>query len=208
MRSAHTRISALLFMSVLVHFELLHGMNQEAERPGGTVIGKIIDADTGLPLMHAAVTVRGAARGGVSDKEGSFLIDSIPAGLYALRASLIGYRGQQKDSVNVLARQTTQASFSLLNERPDSLTWVMRANKDIARGEIHLLTYGLMILSVPESVLTCVANKYGFHYQDERTDSNDGCQIYNEVVCKYLDKLNGAGWRGRFEQELQQYKRK
>jgi len=208
MHCAPRRIHILLFVSLLIHFETLLGMKQEAERAGGTVIGKIIDEDNGLPLRYAAVTVSGTGRGAVSNQEGIFLIDSIPAGMYALRASLIEYRGQQKDSVRVLSGQTTQVSFSLVNQRPDSLTWVMRANKDIARGEIHLLTCGLMILSVPESVLTYVANKYGFHYQDERTDSNDGCQIYNEVVYKYLDKLNGNGWRKRFELELKSYERR
>lgn len=71
------------------------------------------------------------------------------------------------------------------------------AKRDIEKGEIKILSFGLQLLS--ENELDSVTAKYGFKYfpvagcvvgSYERKAIED----YNRVVYDYLERLNGSGW--------------
>jgi protocatechuate 3,4-dioxygenase beta subunit len=67
----------------------------------GVISGRILAADTGLPLRRASVTVygtgpnlpsdQGARRATITDAEGAFTFTDLPAGRYQLQASKAGY---------------------------------------------------------------------------------------------------------------------
>ncbi len=60
--------------------------------PGlGTVVGTVVDAETGDPLVAATVRVGGTALGAATDVDGRFRIEGVPTGSRRLAASYIGY---------------------------------------------------------------------------------------------------------------------
>ena len=59
--------------------------------PKVTISGKIADASNNQPLENVDVFLSFTTRGDVSDRDGKFIIENIPAGKYLLVVSLIGY---------------------------------------------------------------------------------------------------------------------
>ncbi len=58
----------------------------------GTVTGRVIDAETGDALAGANVIVEGTTLGAAADEFGDFTIANVPAGVYTITASVIGYK--------------------------------------------------------------------------------------------------------------------
>jgi len=199
----------ILSVFLLVHFIAFAQDVKVIDPPVGRILGKIIDVDTGEPLGQANVAVDGTNLGVEANKDGSYLIEGVAPGLYKVRTSYIGYYQQTKDSVRVLATQTTQLSFLLINEYPDSIIWVSRANKDIANNNVRILIYGDIVTTgktISDSLMAIVTKTYGFHYEFGNYPCK-GCSIYNEVINRYLDKLNGANWRQKFAQDSNKFRK-
>ena len=65
----------------------------------GAVKGRILDADSQLPLVGANITLKSTDIGSVSDEQGYFNIDQIPMGYYTVTISYIGYKTQNKADI-------------------------------------------------------------------------------------------------------------
>lgn len=77
--------------------------------------GFVTDETNGLPLELVNVVLRsdeGAVRGGVTNRDGSYLITGIPPGAYQVTASYIGYE-PYVDSVRFAANESRTLSLSL-----------------------------------------------------------------------------------------------
>jgi hypothetical protein len=75
---------------------------QEADSlnaPTGTVSGQVIDATTQQPIYGATVTVVGTKRGGLTKKDGRFVITKVPPGVYAIRSTVVGYTPESVNDV-------------------------------------------------------------------------------------------------------------
>ena len=68
-----------------------------AQLPQGTaaIAGRVLTADTGRPVKRARVAVSGGGRGGgrtaVTDDQGRYVVDGLPAGSYTVTASKTGF---------------------------------------------------------------------------------------------------------------------
>ncbi|MCC6397814.1 MAG: carboxypeptidase-like regulatory domain-containing protein, partial [Bacteroidetes bacterium] len=51
----------------------------------GKIRGKIVDKDTGEPLVGANVSAVGTTYGAAADVNGAYIILNVPAGVYTLR---------------------------------------------------------------------------------------------------------------------------
>jgi len=60
-----------------------------AQQPGGTIRGAVLDDSTRQPLAGVTVTVE--ARSVVTQAEGRYVLNHVPAGTYTLRARFLGY---------------------------------------------------------------------------------------------------------------------
>lgn len=72
----------------------------------GKVQGRIIDAQTRQPIANAVAAVGDLGRA-LSDDEGNFVIENIPAGLNIVRGSAAGYSSDEKQ-VDVISRETSE----------------------------------------------------------------------------------------------------
>ncbi len=82
----------------------------------GKIRGKILDKDTREPLVGANVAVAGSTYGAAADVNGDYVILNIPAGVYALKATFVGYAPTTISNVRVNNDLTTSMDFSLSTE--------------------------------------------------------------------------------------------
>ncbi|MEE8596669.1 MAG: carboxypeptidase-like regulatory domain-containing protein, partial [bacterium] len=57
----------------------------------GKIAGKVIDAETGEPLIGADVIVEGSELGAATDEIGEYTVLYVPVGTYRIVASYISY---------------------------------------------------------------------------------------------------------------------
>ncbi|OGC43406.1 hypothetical protein A2Y85_07710 [candidate division WOR-3 bacterium RBG_13_43_14] len=79
----------------------------------GKITGQVLDAETSKPLTGVDVYIALLGIGGATDDEGYYFILNIPPGEYDVQASMIGYRPELKQEVQVTADRTTYVNFSL-----------------------------------------------------------------------------------------------
>ncbi len=103
-------VAALVVTGLL----FVRGSPLEAQATG-SIRGRIL-TDVGLPLPSAQVSLEGTRIGGLTNQDGRYQIDRVPAGTYTVIAQIIGYHTEQQEGVTVLAGATAQANFTLRTE--------------------------------------------------------------------------------------------
>jgi hypothetical protein len=135
-----TRGAAILF-STLVAGPVL------AEEPkGGGVVGWVENTQ-GLPISGAVISVfgKGLSRGGLvtlSDSAGRFILPSLPAGSYTLRALGTGHQPSSARQVTVLPDQDALATLSLVplgEAAAPPATTADDASASLSTREVHWL---------------------------------------------------------------------
>jgi TonB-linked SusC/RagA family outer membrane protein len=107
-RSTAGLIALALVAALPLEGSALGGMAVRQEV--GVVSGTITDARTGGPLSGVQVSVAG--RGEVTNQQGRYTIQNVPAGAVTVVAQIIGY-GTAEQSVTVVSGQTVTADFQL-----------------------------------------------------------------------------------------------
>ncbi|MCL7968881.1 MAG: TonB-dependent receptor [marine benthic group bacterium] len=79
----------------------------------GKVQGRVTDAATGAPVAGAQVRVVNTTLGNLTNDQGFYFINEVPAGLQNIEASFIGYRAVVVEGERILAGQTTTINFEL-----------------------------------------------------------------------------------------------
>lgn len=77
----------------------------------GKISGRVIDVETGEPLIGADVIVEGTELGAATDEQGDYTILFVPVGTYQVVASYISYDPYTYTNVIVNADQTTLLNF-------------------------------------------------------------------------------------------------
>lgn len=78
----------------------------------GTIRGRVVDKESGQPVVAAQITVVGTSLGALTTNEGQFTITGVPAGQVTVRAARIGY--QPTNQVIVVSDNSdATANFSL-----------------------------------------------------------------------------------------------
>lgn len=80
----------------------------------GKIKGKVMDQDTGEPLIGANIIVIGTSLGAATDIEGNYTILNVEPGVYEVRASYVGYQAKTVSNVRINADLTTDLDFELL----------------------------------------------------------------------------------------------
>lgn len=79
----------------------------------GKITGKILDAETGEPLIGATVGIKGSTKGAVANIDGNYLMLNVAPGTYTLEARYIGYATLAVQEVIVRTDLTTEQDFRL-----------------------------------------------------------------------------------------------
>lgn len=105
----------------------------------GAIKGNIIDATTNETLIGAAIAIKGSPSGTVSDIEGNFNLENIPAGIYSLVCSYLSYETFIADPVVVRIGDTTEVNVALVPASIDLMEVVITAKANREFENILLL---------------------------------------------------------------------
>jgi hypothetical protein len=83
-----------------------------AQGSTGKIEGRVRD-QAGAPIANAQVFLVGTAFNALTNPQGYYFINNVPAGTYGVRAAFIGYKSTQVDGVKVLAGQTLTVDIQL-----------------------------------------------------------------------------------------------
>lgn len=79
----------------------------------GKVQGRVTDAASGQPLAGAQVIIGGTRLGNITNAEGFYFVNNVPAGVLDISAQFIGYQSVTVREQRVLAGQTITIDFRL-----------------------------------------------------------------------------------------------
>ncbi|MGI9627228.1 MAG: TonB-dependent receptor domain-containing protein [Longimicrobiales bacterium] len=94
---------------------VLLGLAAPVAAQDGTLIGRVIDAESAAPLSGAAVQVVGQTGLQSTNQSGQFQV-SLPAGTYSVVVTLIGHETGRMDGIDVSAGQTTNIELALRSQ--------------------------------------------------------------------------------------------
>jgi len=101
----------------------------------GKIVGKIIDKDTGEPLVAANVVIKGETMGAATDEDGYYIILNVPPGVYTLQAIYIGYATSEVKDVVVKVDLTTQINFKMSAANFEGETVVVVAKRPLIQKD-------------------------------------------------------------------------
>jgi TonB-linked SusC/RagA family outer membrane protein len=78
----------------------------------GSIEGRVTDRESGRPLAGVVIEIPDVGRSVMTDGDGRFRFDAVPAGTVTVRVQQFGYRGVERE-VTVASGETVQASFQL-----------------------------------------------------------------------------------------------
>ncbi len=79
----------------------------------GKLRGKVVDKDSGEPLIGATIVLEGTTVGASSDLNGEYIVLAVRAGVYTVRVNYVGYAPYSISNIRVSAGQTTSLDFRL-----------------------------------------------------------------------------------------------
>ncbi|HEX8386172.1 MAG TPA: carboxypeptidase-like regulatory domain-containing protein [Rubricoccaceae bacterium] len=79
----------------------------------GTLAGQVLEADGVTTVIGANVRIEGTTLGAATDIDGNYQILGVPAGIYTVTASYVGYASQTQAAVDVNAGYTRQLNFTM-----------------------------------------------------------------------------------------------
>ena len=82
---------------------------------GGTVTGRVVDASGGQPIPAVQVFIANLELGGLTQQNGRYLLQNVPAGTHTVSVSRIGYRTTELQ-VTVGGGQTVEQNFTMNEE--------------------------------------------------------------------------------------------
>lgn len=84
-----------------------------AQEASGRIVGKVVDATSGAPISTVHVSVDGTSLSALSDLNGRFHLDGVPAGSHSIHARLLGYAPKTVTDLAVRDDETTPLDISL-----------------------------------------------------------------------------------------------
>jgi TonB-linked SusC/RagA family outer membrane protein len=105
------RAFACVFLGVL----FLSWPPAEAAGQAGTLTGVVQDQAGGQPVPSVQVFIADLNLGGLTQQNGRFLLQNVPAGTHTVTADRLGYRSQTQ-TVNVAAGQTVTLNWTIIEQ--------------------------------------------------------------------------------------------
>ena len=110
---------------------------------GGTVTGRVLDARSGLPIPSVQVFIPSLDLGGLTQQNGRYLLQNVPAGTHTLTVARIGYRTSEVQ-VAVGGGQTVEQNFSVAAEALELDAIVVTAARDAAQRALEAAGLGIL----------------------------------------------------------------
>ncbi len=101
----------------------------------GSLVGQVLDYQTGAPLNGAVVSVLGTDLSQITDSKGSFVLDGLPPGRHLITTEYLGY-GQRTDSVTVFSQETVDIEIHMAPQAVEVEGLVVTARTRFGRTSV------------------------------------------------------------------------
>jgi outer membrane receptor for ferrienterochelin and colicins len=95
----------------------------------GTLKGTVKDIETGQAVVGANVTLQGSILGASTDVNGKFTIGRVPAGMYTIAISMIGYERFKLEGVKISAGEATIVNVMIRSTPIQTEPMIITANR-------------------------------------------------------------------------------
>ncbi|HEX7981458.1 MAG TPA: TonB-dependent receptor [Gemmatimonadaceae bacterium] len=113
MRSSLIRRLAFLLLLLVVALPCGLSAQRETQASAGRIVGRIIDAASGVGIADAGVQVVGTTIGGRSGVDGRFALVNVPAGTVTIQVRRIGFATKQVTGLVLEAGRSLEQNVSL-----------------------------------------------------------------------------------------------
>jgi Ca-activated chloride channel family protein len=125
----------------------------------GSLAGMVTDARTGRAISGAAVNILNTQFSALTDNQGKYLINNVPAGKYSIQASSARYDAQIRKNITVKAGSNVTADFKLKTAVP-------------AKDEKNRLTLDKAMKCSEQAAAPCMSVGSGMVYRGVPADFN------------------------------------
>lgn len=127
----------------------------------GTVTGRVLDEETGEPLVGATVRLEGTLLGVTTDIDGQFRIDNVPVGNYNLIISFIGFATKRVPNIAVQEGEILSVQVMMNPSTSHLDEVVVLGDIDVKQAPIEHTTEVKMVSSIKDSelILTGISAK-------------------------------------------------
>ena len=118
----------------------------------GKLVGKIMDKDTGNPLIGCNVIIEDTYMGTSSNELGEYILLNIPPWNYNVRFEMIGYKRVINDGVTIISDKTITLNGDLVSSVIEGEEVIVLAEKKLFQRKlisIHLINYKHQYLNLP-----------------------------------------------------------
>jgi outer membrane receptor protein involved in Fe transport len=206
MRTAERGSIRIRMLACILMFEGL-----SLSQTPGALTGTVADAGTGKPVPGANVILQGTVLGAVTDDDGRFEIGGIPAGGYAVKVSMLGYRTETLEEVKI--SQGTVASVGI-NLSPSALQGnpvVVTASKSpeelaTVHQSVEVLGSDRLLGRETRRLEETIGSVSGIHFNEENISirGSSGYSVFNvgsrvlllvDGVSVVSSDLGGINWK-------------
>ena len=164
-----------IFTNVLVVLSLLIFTSSAFAQLGvGKMSGKVLDTDTGEPLIGANIIILNTNLGAATDIDGSYFILNITPGTYDVKVSYVGYAPKTIQGVRVVANITYELNVDLSTDftLPEIVVEETKFFEAKATNTVKVID-GDMIARLPVKGVTNIAGlQSGVVIQEGSTKNN------------------------------------
>jgi outer membrane receptor protein involved in Fe transport len=116
------------------------------------ITGKLVDSETGEPVVGAAVQVAETAIGALSDVDGNFVVRRVPLGKHTLVVKCVGYANLSVEGVEVGEKGSARMDLVLTPETVQSGLTVKVTAESVRNTEASLLKQRQLSLVVSDAI--------------------------------------------------------
>ncbi|MCX6122048.1 MAG: TonB-dependent receptor [Ignavibacteriales bacterium] len=123
---------------ILVYVVLLFTLTVNFVLAGttGKIAGRVMDKETGEPLIGVNVVIKGSSLGAATDIDGYFAILNIPPGVHTVVASMVGYSLVTVNEVRVLIDQTTPVDIQMAPQSIEASAVDIVAERNVIKKDV------------------------------------------------------------------------
>ena len=153
-----------------------------------TIKGKIVNKETGLPLEYVNVFLANTTIGTATGKDGEFIINNAPTGVYDLIFSYVGF-GTQKKHIRIFENETLDYNISL-STKPINYSQVDIIGKSPSEWEDNMDIFkDIFIGESNNSDETKILNPEVISFKENK--SSNLLKAYSDSVLKIENKSLG-----------------
>ncbi len=153
-----SRYTVLLCTVIFVLTSL--GVAQTGNSNPGKITGKVVDSETGEPIIGANVAITGTTQGAATDLDGKYAIRGLNSGMYSITISYISYSKKTITDVEVVSGETTSLNIQL-HPQTIGMEEVTVTASAVSNSEAGLLSIQRKAIAFQDGLSSEFLNKTG-----------------------------------------------